>query len=173
MNKRVVWIICILALAAVGVLLLISKKQPDSRLSAALAYASKVEAALREVDDSYTRQTVTVDNPITYQDASGNTIVYHCLQTIFFEANPDNVTDLHRDAIEGLLEPDILDTFENCTVGNSPAVQGQWKERAYLCWTLAPEFSFVIEYSPESVSEADIFRMAESVGCRNRSPEPE
>ncbi len=171
MNKRIVLLICIMTILVTGVILLIPKKQPDSRLSEALAYTDKVEAALWEVDDSYTRQTVTVDNPITYQDTSGNTIVYHCLQTIFFEADSAAVAGLHRDAIEALIEAELLDTFEDCTVGGYSAAKGLWKDRAYLCWTLTPEFSFVIEYSPESVSEEDIFRMAESVVLPESVPE--
>ena len=38
-----------------------------------------------------------------------------------------------------------------------------YQNRSYLCWTMSPEISSVIEYSPEAVSEESIFRMAESV----------
>ena len=36
-------------------------------------------------------------------------------------------------------------------------------ERAYLCWTAVPGYTFVLEYNPGEVAEEDIFRMAESV----------
>lgn len=35
--------------------------------------------------------------------------------------------------------------------------------RRFLCWTLSPQETCVLEYSPDAVSEADILRMAESV----------
>lgn len=34
---------------------------------------------------------------------------------------------------------------------------------AYLCWTISPTYSCVLEYTAGSISEADIFHMAESV----------
>lgn len=36
-------------------------------------------------------------------------------------------------------------------------------DKDYLCWTISPEISCVIEYSADVNAEADIFRIAESV----------
>ena len=36
-------------------------------------------------------------------------------------------------------------------------------DRSYLCWTLSPDLSCVIEYSAEAISEESIFQIAESV----------
>ncbi len=36
-------------------------------------------------------------------------------------------------------------------------------EREYLCWTISPEISCVLEYTPGTVSDEDIRLMAESV----------
>ena len=36
-------------------------------------------------------------------------------------------------------------------------------DRSYLCWTLTPETTCIIEYSANTVNEFDILRMAESV----------
>ena len=35
-------------------------------------------------------------------------------------------------------------------------------EKSYLCWTAAPDISYVMEYDPLVVSDADIIRMAKS-----------
>ena len=47
-----------------------------------------------------------------------------------------------------------------------PGVNGQkpYSFLTYLCWTISPTYSCVLEYTAESASEADILRMAESVG---------
>ena len=36
-------------------------------------------------------------------------------------------------------------------------------DRSYLCWTLYPEISCVVEYSADFIDESDIRRVAESV----------
>lgn len=41
---------------------------------------------------------------------------------------------------------------------------GELEDRTYLCWTISPKHSCVIEYSTGAVAEKDILRMAESVG---------
>ena len=43
------------------------------------------------------------------------------------------------------------------------AFQCEIDDRSYLCWTISPEISCVIEYSADVNDEADILRMAESV----------
>ncbi len=163
MNKRTLPILCTLSILTACAFLLIPKKPSDNALSDALAYIAKVDSALQQVDNSYSTQIITIDNPTVYLDRSGNTIEYHCLQSVFFEADPSDVIGLHKQAFEGLLDAELLSSFAACTVGGSPALKGLCEGRAYLCWTLTPKFSFLIEYSPESVSEEDIFRMAESV----------
>lgn len=55
------------------------------------------------------------------------------------------------------------DEYENCTVGEMVGAWFEKDDRAFLCWTISPEISCVIEYSPASVTRADIFKMAESV----------
>ena len=163
MTKRIVLLICILGLIAGSISLLVPKKKPSDRFDEALAFADKAEAALREVDDSYTRHSITIDTPATYEDALGNTIILHCLQTMYFEADPNEVTDLNINAIEGIIDPETLQDRRNCKVGESSAVHGNRNGRAFLCWTLTPEISCVIEYTPEAVSEEEIFYMAEGV----------
>ena len=49
------------------------------------------------------------------------------------------------------------------TVSGLPAAIYQKDGRAYLCWTIMPELSCVIEYDPAVESEEDMLRMAESV----------
>ncbi len=55
------------------------------------------------------------------------------------------------------------DSIRDCFVNEVPATLYTKGGRAYLCWTVAPEYSFVIEYTPEAVREEEIFRMAEDL----------
>ena len=56
-----------------------------------------------------------------------------------------------------------MEESRDCTVGHWPALLCQREGRSYLCWTISPEYSCIIEYDAEAVEEEDIFRMAESV----------
>ena len=59
---------------------------------------------------------------------------------------------------------DALENRRDCEVNGLDAVIGELDGQTYLCWTISPTYSCVLEYTAESASEADILRMAESVG---------
>ena len=44
---------------------------------------------------------------------------------------------------------------------------GELGDKTYLCWTISPKYSCVIEYPTGTVVEEDIIRMAESVAAEN------
>ena len=123
--------------------------------------ADRVEDAILSVDDSYKKQVEIVTYPLTYSDASGNTIVFTQCHTKYYDADPAEVTGLHIESIESVVT--MPDEYENCTVGEMVGAWFSKDDRAFLCWTISPETSCVIEYSPDSVTRADIFKMAESV----------
>ena len=123
--------------------------------------ADRVEDAILSVDDSYKKQVEIVTYPLTYSDASGNTIIFTQCHTKYYDADPAEVTGLHIESIESVVT--MPDEYENCTVGEMVGVWFSKDDRAFLCWTITSEVSCVIEYSPDSVTRADIFKMAESV----------
>lgn len=123
--------------------------------------ADRVEDAILSVDDSYKKQVEIVTYPLTYSDASGNTIVFTQCHTKYYDADPAEVTGLHIESIESVVT--MPDEYENCTVSEMVGAWFSKDDRAFLCWTISPEISCVIEYSPDSVTRADIFKMAESV----------
>lgn len=57
-----------------------------------------------------------------------------------------------------------LEKRVDCKVGTWDGVQGELEGLIYLCWTVSPKYSCVLEYTSGMVAEDDIFRMAESVG---------
>lgn len=123
----------------------------------------KVENALKEVDEDYECQSVSKVTPFTYTDSEGNTIVYYCCQTAYLSNGSGEHTGLDMDAIGMVIDPELIENKQECKVNEYDAFLYELGDRSYLCWTLSPEISCVIEYSPEAISEDSIFQMAESV----------
>lgn len=121
---------------------------------------SRVEKAL---GDEWKKQTVTKVSDLVYSDDEGNTIIYYVCVTTYYEADTTEQTGLNTEAISAVIAPDEAESCRECTVSGLPAVIYQKDGRAYLCWTIMPELSCVIEYDPAVESEEDMLRMAESV----------
>ena len=123
----------------------------------------KVENALKEVDEDYECQSVSKVTPFTYTDSEGNTIVYYCCQTAYVSNESGEYAGLNMDAIGLVIDISQIENKRECTVNEYDAFQCEISDRKYLCWTLSPEISCIIEYSPQAISEENILRMAESV----------
>ncbi len=166
MKRKVMWIIGIGALLVliVGVdgLIEIQNHHTDPYWQIANEIY-KVENALKEVDEDYEYQSVSKVTPFTYTDSEGNTIVYYCCQTAYLKNESRDYTGLGMDAIGMVIDPELMENKQECKVNEYDAFLCGLGDRSYLCWTLSPEISCVIEYSKGSVDEASIFRMAESV----------
>ena len=67
------------------------------------------------------------------------------------------------DAIGLVIDISQIENRRECAVNEYDAFLCELEDRNYLCWTLSPETSCVIEYDAAIASEKDIFRMAESV----------
>ena len=70
---------------------------------------------------------------------------------------------LNMDAIGMVIDVGLIDNKSECTVNEYDAFRCELNDRTYLCWTLSPKISCVIEYSADVTEESDIFRMAERV----------
>ena len=166
MKRKVMWIIGIGALLVliVGVdgLIEIQNHHTDPYWQIANEIY-KVENALKEVDEDYECQSVSKVTPFTYTDSEGNALVYYCCQTAYQENESRDYTGLDMDAIGMVIDPELMENKQECKVNEYDAFLCELGDRSYLCWTLSPEISCVIEYSKGSVDEASIFRMAESV----------
>ena len=122
-----------------------------------------MENALKEVDEDYECKSISKVTPYTYADSAGNTITYYCCQTTYFSNESGEDTGLNTDAIGMVIDFAQVQNRRECKVNAYDAFQCEMGERSYLCWTISPEISCVIEYSADVNDEADIFRMAESV----------
>ena len=167
MKKRLLLIagICIMSLVLfVGIARYraVQKRESDPNWQIAKEIY-KVENALQEVDEDYECQSVSKVTPFPYTDSEGNTIIYYCCQTAYLENESDDDTGLDVNAIGMVVDLDLIESKRECKVNEYDAFLCDLGARSYLCWTLSPELSCVIEYSAEAISEESIFRMAESV----------
>ena len=158
--KKKTWLIivtvCILLILALAIILA-NRPTPQDEM---LDMLNRVENAL---GDEWKKQTVTKVSDLVYSDNEGNTIIYHVCTTTYYEADSSKQTGLNTDAISTVISPDEAESCRECTVSGLPAAIYQKNGRAYLCWTIMPELSCVIEYDPAVESEEDMLRMAESV----------
>ena len=171
MKKKLLWcagIIVLIALIILGVWRYVEARHRQTDPNWKLAeQIFSIENALKEVDEDYTCKSISKVTPYTYADPDGNTIVYYCCQTTYIADEYGDNTKLNTDAIGMVIDFAQIRNRQDCKVNEYDAFQCEMGERSYLCWTISPEISCVIEYSADVNDKADILRMAESVQLPN------
>lgn len=167
MKKKILWcagIVVLIILVVLGVLRYIEVRncQTDPNWKLAEQIFS-IENALKEVDKDYACKSLSKVTPFSYTDSEGNIITYYCCQTSYLLAEYGEDTGLNTDAIGMVIDFAQIKNRRECKVNEYDAFQCEIGERSYLCWTISPEISCVIEYSTDVNNEADIFQMAKSV----------
>ena len=160
MKKTIlIVVICVLALL-VGFVLGTRVDDNEPELTAE-ELLGRVEDAL---GDEYKKQSVSeVIAQLTYAHEDGsNPIYYYFVKTTYFEADSAEVTGLNTDAFRTVFDPDTAETTEEMMIQDWYGCLYRLPEKSYLCWTAAPDISYVMEYDPSVVSDADIIRMAQS-----------
>lgn len=157
-------IVVLVALILMGILRCVEVQQRQTDPNWQIAQQIyKVGNALKEVDEDYECQSISKVTPFTYTDSEGNTIVFYCCQTSYVSDESGEYTGLNTDAIGMVIDFAKIKNRRECKVNAYDAFLCELGEQTYLCWTISPEISCVIEYSADVNDEADIFRMAESV----------
>ena len=152
-------------LILVVVIIFVNRPTPQGKKMDLL---NRVENAL---GDEWERKTVTEVSDLVYSDGEGSNIIYHVCLTTYYGVEATAQTRLNTDAISAVISPDETESCRECTVSGLPAAIYQKDGHAYLCWTIMPELSCVIEYDPAVENEEDMLRMAESVPA-NRTGNP-
>ena len=167
MKRKLLWcigIVILIVLVVCGIFRYIEVRNRQTDPNWKLAQQIyNMENALKEVDEDYECKSISKVTPYTYEDSVGNTIVYYCCQTTYIEDEYGETTGLNTDAISIVIDFAQIKNRRECKVNEHDAFQCEMGERSYLCWTISPEISCVIEYSADVNEEADIFRMAESI----------
>ena len=121
------------------------------------------QEALQAVDEAWTMESLSVVNPYCYTDANGHTIVYyHCI-TSYLGEEPSEVEGLNTAALGQVVAIESLENIREYEINGLQALMGERNGRSYLCWTLTPTDSCVIDFTTGEIAEEDILRMAESV----------
>ena len=167
MKKKLLWcvgIVVLIALIVLGVFRYIEVRHRQTDPNWKLAeQIYKMENALKEVDEDYACKSLSKVTPFSYTDSEGNIITYYCYQTTYLSDEYGEDTGLNTDAIGMVIDFAQIQNRRECKVNTHEAFQCEMGKCSYLCWTISPEISCVIEYSADVNDEADIFRMAESV----------
>ena len=158
--KKKMWLIitpvCMLLVLVAGIIF-VNRPTPQDKIMDML---NRVENAL---GDEWERKTVTEVSDLVYSDGEGSNIIYHVCLTTYYGVEATEQIRLNTDAISVVISPDEAESCRECTVSGLPAAIYQKDGHAYLCWTIMPELSCVIEYDPAVENEEDMLRMAESV----------
>lgn len=165
MNKRkVVIFICIVVFLLTGTIIQgirIYNRENDPYWQVAKKLYD-VESALKEVDEEWEMESLSTVTPYTYANSEGDIIVYYHCRTSYL-TDEVKLDGLDTDALQQVVDLDMLENIRDCEVNGLTAIIGEVEGRTYLCWTLDPENSCVIEYTESSFPEEDVFRMAESI----------
>jgi len=162
-TSLIVVAVCVLLISFVTIILT-NRPTPQDEM---IDILDQVENAL---GDEWKKQTVAKVSDLVYSDDKGNTIVYYVCVTTYYGTDPAEQIGLNTNAISAVISPDEAESCRECTVSDLPAAIYQKDGHAYLCWTIMPELSCVIEYDPAVESEDDMLRMAESVPANRGKP---
>lgn len=127
----------------------------------ALTQLAVIDKAVTE--NGWDEKSLTEISQTRYSDAEGNEIIYYLCHTAYADAAAAETPDLNTEAFRTIIDPDTAEGARDCELNGLPAAIYENTGRAYLCWTASPEYSFVLEYDPEAVDEAEIIKMAASV----------
>lgn len=117
-----------------------------------------------EDSDGWQKQTSIAVTSQSYQNEGGNKIIYYCCKTTYHkESRKPKIGMLDRQALSAVIDWEKAEGEIECSVSEWPALWCQRDGRSYLCWTISPEYSCVIEYDAAVVSQEDIVHMAKSV----------
>lgn len=123
-----------------------------------------VDTILNFFDNDWKRESITKVTSYTYESADvGGPIIYYCCNTVYFENTSIENISLNTTAIGHVIDLASLENINKFTINYQEAIEGTLKDHTYLCWTISPEISCVIEYNSADVSRDDILKMAASI----------
>ena len=167
MKKKLLWctgIIVLIVLIILGICRYLEARNQQADPNWKLAeQIYKMENVLKEVDEDYACKSLSKVTPFSYTDSEGNIITYYCCQTTYLADEYGENTGLNTDAIGMVIDFTQIQNRRECKVNAYEAFLCEIGDRSYLCWTILPEISCVIEYGADAIEEKDIFKMAESV----------
>ena len=165
-KKKILLIAVALVIVVVGIIAaVISQKEKEMDPEELLERFEKAAEEVLGEDVQRVSQTELVAT-LTYSHETDkdNNIYYRVLKTTYFEAgDPTAVTGLNTEALYVLFPVDMMDSCEEMMIQDWHGALYKKDDTAYLCFTCDPEVTYVLEYTPSKMSDANIIKMAESV----------
>ena len=164
-RKKTFFIVLVIAVVAVGAIFdLTSQKEKEMNPE---EFPERFEKATEEVlgEDIQQVSKTELVATLTYghETDKDNNIYYRILKTTYGEAgDPSSVTGLNTDALNVLFPVDMMDSCEEMMIQEWHGALYKKDDTAYLCWTVDPEVSYVLEYTPSKMPDSEIIKMAES-----------
>ena len=113
--------------------------------------------------EEYEMQRKTEVFETVFQHLDGNTMIYYICETTYFNASQEKVSGLDTVAFYSIFPVDAARLQKELTIVDYPAAYYQQGARSYLCCTVSPEISLVLEYNPESISDEEAYKVIHSV----------
>lgn len=171
MNKKKILLVILIFLFLIAIIIAIAwgvkiyQRENDPYWQAAKEIY-KVQTALQEVDEDWELDSLSEASPFVIKGPNGVSINYYCCITSYLNEEPVEFDGLNKTALDLVVDIDTLENRSNCKVGNWVGVQGELDGLTYLCWSISPKYSCVMEYTAGTIAEEDVFHMAESVESR-------
>ena len=165
MNKKKILLIVVAIVVAVGIVVaVVSQKEKEMNPE---EFLERFEQAAEEVLGEDVQQVSKTELAATltygHETDKDNNIYYRILKTTYGEAgDPDAVTGLNTDALNVLFPVDMMDSCEEMMIQDWHGALYKTDDTAYLCWTVDPEITYVLEYTPSKMPDSEIIKMAES-----------
>ena len=163
-KKQIAILFAVIIVVAVGIIIaatLHQKKEMDFD-----EFADRFEKSAEEVlgEDVKKASKTELAATLTYGDQNDkdNNIYYRILKTTFYEGDPEEITGLHTEALGVLFPVDYMDSCEEMMIQDWHGALYKKDDTAYLCWTVDPEVSYVLEYTPSKMPDSEVLKMAES-----------
>jgi len=158
-------LVFLLVVAGVSLSLFSCKDEISEREKAKaeiLENVRRVEEVMQKEDPDFKALGYTEVTQVSFEQTNGHDIQYYYCGTTYFDEIPE-LTGIHLDAIKSVVDPALAENSRDTKVLDYDAIIYALDGREYLCWSISPEESCVLEYTPGTVSEADLLMMAESV----------
>lgn len=159
MKKNILFAICLIIIYAISVL---SCGSSDDQINY-MDTVDRILENLREINSDMALYSSTQCYKMVLSTDSGDKINYYYIQTEYY-GEVQEIEGVHLNVIRAVIDPIAAESSRETKINDNEAIIYTYDGREYLCWTLSPEDSCIIEYTPGVLPEEDIIMMAESVG---------
>jgi len=123
----------------------------------------RVQTALQTVDEEWKLESLSEVHPYEITRPDGPSIFYYCCVTSYINEEPSDFSGLNKMALSQVVDVDKLEKPSIWTVNGRPAILGEIDDKMYLCWTISPLYSCVLEYNAGIIPQEEVLHIAESV----------